>query len=223
MPTCRFHLRLDRGPEARRGRVGSDDRERCLAVSAVHRVQQVRLLRLGRQSGGRTAALDIDDDQRELERQAQPDRLGFQVETGTGCGRDAEMTGEGCSDRHRDRGDLILGLHGAHPEVLVSRELVQDVGGRGDGIAGQEQREARPHAGRHQADRQGHIAGDVAIGARLQGGGLDHEAVCEDLGRLPEGETGPESAKVGLRHLGPLAELILYPPLASGGGTGEHP
>ena len=53
--------RLDRGVEAVRGLYGGDDRQRRLAVAAVHREQQVGLLGLGRQAGRRAAALDVDD------------------------------------------------------------------------------------------------------------------------------------------------------------------
>ena len=48
--------------EAVRGAVGGHDRDRRLAVAPVHGHQQVALLGLGGQAGGRTAALDIDND-----------------------------------------------------------------------------------------------------------------------------------------------------------------
>ncbi len=38
------------------------------------------------------------------------------------------------AERHADRGDLVLGLHGADPEVLVLGEFVEDVAGRGDRV-----------------------------------------------------------------------------------------
>ena len=60
--------RLDRGVEAVGRRARRDDRHRRLAVAAEHRLQQVGLLGLGRQAGRRAAALDVDDDQRQLER-----------------------------------------------------------------------------------------------------------------------------------------------------------
>ena len=36
-------------------------------------------------------------------------------------------------------GDLVLGLKGPHPELLVLRQLVEDVGGRGDRIGPEEE------------------------------------------------------------------------------------
>jgi hypothetical protein len=44
------------------------------------------------------------------------------------------------ADGGGDAGDLVLGLERADAEVLVLRELVQDVGGRGDRVAAEEQR-----------------------------------------------------------------------------------
>jgi hypothetical protein len=38
-------------------------------------------------------------------------------------------------------GDLVLGLEGAHAELLVLGQLVQDVRGRGDRVGAEEQRQ----------------------------------------------------------------------------------
>jgi hypothetical protein len=51
---------------------GGDHRQRAFAVAAEHRLQQVRLLGLGRQAGARTAALHVDDDHRQFEHHASP-------------------------------------------------------------------------------------------------------------------------------------------------------
>ena len=58
--------RLDGGVEAVAREPGGHDGDRGLAVAAVHGLQQVGLLGLGRQAGGRPAPLDVDDDQRQL-------------------------------------------------------------------------------------------------------------------------------------------------------------
>ena len=75
----------DRDPDRLEGRVEAvaggarrDDRHRRLAVAAEHRLQQVGLLGLGRQPGRRAAALDVDDQQRQLGHHGQADRLGLQ-------------------------------------------------------------------------------------------------------------------------------------------------
>ena len=49
----------------------------------------------------------------------------------------AERGAEGCADA----GDLVLGLEGADAELLAAAQFVEDVGGRRDRVATQEQRE----------------------------------------------------------------------------------
>ena len=61
--------RLDGGVEAVRRTVRSDDGERCLAVTTEQGDVEVGRLGLGRQAGGGAAALDVDDQQRELDRE----------------------------------------------------------------------------------------------------------------------------------------------------------
>ena len=56
--------RLERRFEAVGGCLGRHDGQRRLAVTAVHGVEQVGLLGLGREPGGGAAALDVDDQQR---------------------------------------------------------------------------------------------------------------------------------------------------------------
>ena len=70
--------RLDGGVEAVRRAVRGDDRQRRLAVAAVHRDVEVGRLGLGRQAGRRAAALDVDDQQRQLQRDGQADGLALQ-------------------------------------------------------------------------------------------------------------------------------------------------
>ena len=53
--------RLDGREEAVRRAVGGDDRQRRLGVAAVHGEQEVGRLGLGRQTGGRAAPLDVDE------------------------------------------------------------------------------------------------------------------------------------------------------------------
>jgi hypothetical protein len=51
------------------------------------------------------------------------------------------------AERHADAGDLVLGLHRRHAVALEGRERVQDVGGRGDRIRPEHQRQAGPVRG----------------------------------------------------------------------------
>ena len=122
--------RLDRDGEAVARRLRGQDRQRRLAVAPVEGVQQVGLLGLGRQAGRGAAALDVDDDQRQLEVDGEADRLGLEVEPGPAGRGHAERTAEGGTQGGADAGDLVLGLEGADAELLAPAELVQDVRGR---------------------------------------------------------------------------------------------
>ena len=67
-------------------------------------------------------------------------------------GPEVVVTREGAAVGRADRGgdgrDLVLGLERHHPELLVHRQLVQDVGGGRDRVAALEERQARPAAPR---------------------------------------------------------------------------
>lgn len=122
--------RVDGRVEAVRRGLRRDDRHRRLAVAAVHRLQQVGLLGLGRQARGGAAALDVHDQKRQLQRHRQTDRLRLQRHARTRGGRHGERAAERRTQGRADSGDLVLRLEGAHAEVLVPRQLVQDVRGR---------------------------------------------------------------------------------------------
>ena len=55
---------------------------------------------------------------------------------------DPEVAGEGGAERHVGGGDLVLGLDRADAEAVVAGEVVQQLGGGGDRIAGEEQLQA---------------------------------------------------------------------------------
>ena len=134
--------RLERDVEAVRRGGGRDHGDRRLPVPAVERHQQVGLLGLGRHAGGRAGPLDVADDQRQLDRHRQPDRLLLQHHPGAGGGAHAEGAAEGRAERRADPADLVFGLERADPEPLVLGQLVQDVRGRGDRVGAEEQRQA---------------------------------------------------------------------------------
>jgi hypothetical protein len=131
--------RLDGRLEAVRGRHGGHDGHGRLAVAAVHGVEEVGLLGLGGQSGRGSAALDVDDEQRQLEETARPIVSDLRSMPGTAGGGDPEGPAEGGPDGGADAGDLVLGLEGADPEVLVLGQLVEDVRGRGDRVGAEEE------------------------------------------------------------------------------------
>ena len=120
-----------------------------------------------------------------------------------------EVAGERRTQRHAGGGDLVLGLHGAHAEVLVLGQLVEDVAGRGDGVAAEEHRQLGQLPGGDEAPRQRDVAGDVGVLAGRQLGGLDLERVVEQLGGLAEGEPGAERGEVA--RLDEVLELALDP------------
>ena len=123
--------RLDGGEEAVRRAASSHHRQGGLAVAAVHGQHQVGRLGLGGQPGGRPAPLDVDDHQRQLQADGQADHLGFEGQTGAGGDGDPDVAPVAGPQSGADRGDLVLGLEGAHAEVLVLGQLVEHVAGRG--------------------------------------------------------------------------------------------
>ena len=147
------------------GDLRGDDRQRRLAVAAVHREQQVGLLGLGRQAGRRAAALHVDEHHRQLEADREPDRLRLEVDAGTARAGDREAAGERGADRGARGGDLVFGLQRLHAEVLQLRQLVQDVGRGRDRVRRVEQRQLRLLRGGDEPVRQRDVAGDVAVRA----------------------------------------------------------
>ena len=83
--------RLDRGVEALRRARGGDHRHGALAVAAEEHHQQVGLLGLRRHAGRRAGALDVEDEQRQLEHHAEADHLRLEHDPRPGRGRDAEQ------------------------------------------------------------------------------------------------------------------------------------
>ena len=81
---------------------------------------------------------------------------------------DGERARVGGADRGGDGRDLVLGLEGDDPELLVHRQLVQDVGGRRDRVAALEEREPRLLRGGHEAEGERAVAGEVAVDARAR-------------------------------------------------------
>ena len=102
-----------------------------------------------RSTGRRAARRSIDH--RQLEHHRQPDRLGLQVHARAARRGDAEPAAERGAQRHPGGGDLVLGLDRAHAELVVARELVQQLGGGRDRIARQQQRQPAADARRRSA------------------------------------------------------------------------
>src|ERR1019366_6383639 len=109
-----------------------------------------------------------------------------EVRPGTARGGDAQRAAERGADGGADTGDLVLGLHGPDPEVLVLRQLVEDVRRRGDRVRPQEQREVGLAGRGDEPPRQAGVARDVGVDAGLEGSGTDLVVDLEQLGRLAE-------------------------------------
>ena len=78
---------------------------------------------------------------------ARPIDSDFSATPGPARGGAGEVAAVGGADGGADAGDLVLGLQRAHVEALVLRQLVEDVGRRGDRVRAEEQRQPRQLAG----------------------------------------------------------------------------
>ncbi len=205
--------RLDRARETVRGAARRDHRHRRVAVAAVDRLVQVRLLGLGRQSGGRPAALGVDDHQRELGHDREADRLALQRDARPRRAGDAELAGVGRADRRGDRGDLVLRLEGGNAIFLQPREAVQDRRGRGDRVAAEEHRHVRQAGAGDQAQADRVSAGDGAVQPRLgrRGGDVVLLQRPRQFRRLAIGMAGVERGDVRLGQRRRLGEFGLEP------------
>ena len=134
-----------------------------------------------------------------------------------------EGPAEGGPDGGAHPGDLVLGLEGPDPELLVLGQLVEDVRGRGDGIGAEEDGQLGLVGGGDQAPGQGRVAGDVGVGPRLVDGRADLVVRLEELGRLAEVEAGLEGPGVGVEDLRGLGEALGDPLQGGLGGPGVEP
>ena len=107
-----------------------------------------------------------------------------------------ELARERGADRDADRGDLVLRLQRAHTEVLVPRQLVEDVGRGRDRVGRVEQRQVRLLRRGDEPVRRRDVAGDVAVAARSEARRCDLVRVVEQLGRLAEVVAGLERGEV---------------------------
>ena len=112
---------------------------RAFAVAAVEGLHQVGLLGLGRQTRTRASTLYIHYYERQFGHHGQTDSFGFQAQTGTRSGRTSQVSRKGSTDSGTYAGNLVLGLDGHDVHIFACSQFVQDVGGRRDGIATQEE------------------------------------------------------------------------------------
>jgi hypothetical protein len=159
---------LDRRFKTVRRALGGDHRHGGLAVAAEHRLQQVGLLGLGRHAGGGARPLNVDDHQGELGDHRQVQGLGFKAEPRAGGAGDAQLPAEAGADGRADGGDFVLRLEGPDPEILAVRQVLQNAGGRRDGVGPQEKGFAGEFRRGDEAQGRGLVARDLAVGAGLE-------------------------------------------------------
>ncbi len=163
-----------------------------LTVAAIESLVQVCLLTLGGHSRGGAHALDIHDDEGRLHHVAKPDALLHEREAGARRRRHGLRPRQASADEGTYRTDLILELD--RPHLGPPHEILQNLGGRGDGIAGEE----------------GHARGDGPLGdgfVALHEPFLCHGRLCPLLrawlGRRTL--TGGDDCEVGAMELAQAA------------------
>src|SRR6185436_2210925 len=135
----------------------------------------------------------------------------------------AEPAAEGSAEREVGGSDLVLGLDSAHAEVLVPRELVQELRGGRDRVARVQELQPALRARRDQAPRERSRAADVAVDAGLRRRGLDLVLDREHLGGLAEVPAGAEGREVTVADLRLGGEALLDPRLGDIGRAAVHP
>ena len=130
---------------------------------------------------------------------ARPMRLGLERDARAGAGGQPERAAVARADGGADRRDLVLGLERLDAEVLVARQLVEDVAGRRDRIGAVEQLAGRPASS---AARKPSAVASLPVMFRYVPGRQlrrpDAVVRVEHLGRLAERVAGLERALVGL-------------------------
>ena len=171
-----------------------------VAVEAMEGDVEIRLLRLGGDAGGGAAAHDVGDDDGGLAGHRQAQALHHQAQAGTGGGGEGGHPTEGAADDHVHRGQFVLGLEQAAADLFqAGRQPLQHLGGRGDGVGGDE---AHPAAQGPQA--AGLVAAHVPALAAGDGGhgtGGGGGVTGLEAGHRRRGDVGALAAQ-GRRRLG---------------------
>ena len=217
--------RLDRAVERVGGRPAGDHRKRSVAVAPIDRLIKVGLLGLGRKPGRRSAALRIDDHQRQLGHHRKPDRLGLERNSRPRRRGHPEAPGIACADCRADRRNLVLGLKGDDPIFLEPAEAMEQGRGRSDRIGSEKHRQARKLRADHQPEpeRLGTRHGSVQSGlgrCRRDMARLDRRA---QLDGLAISVSRVQRRDIGFDQQRRLGELGLEPVDDRRSVTIEHP
>src|SRR5438552_15541707 len=96
------------------------------------------------------------------------------------------MSSKGRANRRTYSGYFILRLKSFHAKVLVARQLMQNIGRRGDGVRAVEQRASRQLRRGDKPDRRGFVAGNLPVLAGSDLRLLDCIVRREDFGCIRE-------------------------------------
>ena len=205
--------RLDRAFERVAGRSRGNHRHWRVAVAAIDRLIEVRLLGFRRQAGRGSAALRIDDDERQLGHDGKAHRLALQRDARPRRTGHAERPAIARADRRTDRRDLVFGLEGRDVIFLEPRQMVQDRRCRGDRIAAEKHRQFRKLCARDETERDALGAGQRAVETGRDGRGIDVVLLerSRKLGGLAIGVAGVQRRNIGGRKVRVLRELAVEP------------
>ena len=172
-------------------------------MSRKHGLEQIRLLALGRDAGGRAAALHVDAHQGKLGDGGQTEHLGLQRHPRARCRRHRLLAGERRAHDGPQPRDLVLGLqHRAAVTPEVARERLHDFGGGRDGITSEEV------AAGEDGGRRAHL---VAVGQQLSRPSRRCRRQSASLARrvrVGVGEAGGERALASFEDLRTLAREL---------------
>ena len=209
--------------EAVGGACGSHYHHGAFAVAAVEGLHEVGLLGLGGQARRGAAALDVNYHQGQLGYHGQADALALERQAGTRGGGDGEVAGEGGADGRAYAGNLVLHLYSLDTKVFALCQLMQDVGGGGDGVRAQEQRQTRLLGGQDQAPGRCRVAVDVGVDAGLGVVALDAVGRHRGVYVVAIVVAGLDDFDVGVGHSGLFGEFVAQEVLGGGKGTVEEP
>ena len=137
---------------------------------------------VGRKAGRRSAALHVNDHQRQFGDDGKTYALTLERQTGAGSGSHCQIAGKRCAYGRAYAGNLVFHLAGLDTKIFTLGKLMQDVSSRSDGIRTEEQRASGLLGSHNQPPSGRSIAIYVSVHARTRIFGLD--TVCRHLGKF---------------------------------------
>src|SRR5579872_2907786 len=175
-----------------------NNRNRRLAMTPVHGLEQVGLLGLGRHAGRRARALHVADDDRQFGLHRETNRLGLQIHARARGRSDCDRATERGADRGAYARDLVLCLKSIDVKVFVARQLMQDIARWSDRVRAEEEWTARASGRDDEAHSGSAVAGYIAIKSRRDMRLRHHITGGEHLSGLAVVPSGLERLQVGV-------------------------